>query len=74
MRLRLNGGEYTVLVGDDGQESKFMGYPTVERARTVAAQLLDSKMATRVVIARPSGLVDTPDFWEVHVPPATLDT
>lgn len=62
---QIRGGEYTLLYGPEGQEQKLFAYPTLPKARENAKTLLDSGMATRAVIVRPSGLMDEPDYREV---------
>lgn len=62
---KINGGEYTLLIGAEGEEKKLFAYPTLPKARKNARVALDGGFATRVVIVRPSGQVDVPDFREV---------
>ncbi len=62
---QIRGGEYTLLTGPEGREQKLFAYPTLGKARENAETLLESGLATRAVIVRPSGLVDEPDYREV---------
>lgn len=61
----IRGGEYTLLVGEEGQEQKLFAYPTLPKARTARKVLFDGGLARRAVIIRPSGSLDEPDFVEV---------
>lgn len=62
---RIQGGEYTLLIGAEGQEKKLNAYPTLPKARANARLALGGGYATRVVIVRPSGAIDVADFREV---------
>lgn len=66
MKDRINGGEYTVLIGEEGAERKLFAYKTVGAARAAVKVGFDGGLFARAVIVKPSGLVDVPDFREVH--------
>ena len=38
---RINGGEYTLLIGPEGAELKLFAYPTLQKARANARVALD---------------------------------
>lgn len=63
---QIRGGEYALLIGPEGQEKKLFAYATLPKARQNAHVALNGGLAKRVVIVRPSGQVDVPDFREVH--------
>ena len=62
---QIRGGEYTLLIGPEGEERKLFAYPTLPKARENARVAIDGGFAERVVIVKPSGQVDVPDFREV---------